>query len=409
MANDRTSGRSPKGLQKIPDGNGKQSCPLARNKLFNGPTLHSSDCPSREFFLDFHNEMPPKRIRLSKAGSVSGSSSSETTLSTDIKWVPPEDMKDLFRYCDLPTRCKLRRTCHYWQHLVSRKDVNEVAIVDDSCLFITSKDSKTRRKRTRCSLIRPGEDCPESSANLQAFRRNGLMGEHVRAIIFSGNRGDFLLVIASIIHRIGMFCTQVQRIVLWRSEILIKAEGSTRNWMSRILWAEPWGSMTRAPGFPLLTTLTYVNTLVTLSVFGGQQWFSGVRTQFTFVVLIPRLEIDLIEDTVTHSLDAFLWPYPGEAQQDWVGRYAPLLPNIYHEFAAAGFLLASSLEQTSNGQSRLDKIEDLRTADYRTMRPCLLRILAAFILHGDNLGFSPDPPPYPFNDCDEPDARRLNC
>ncbi|OWA55077.1 hypothetical protein BV898_19462 [Hypsibius exemplaris] len=360
--------------------------------------------------------MPPKRIRLSKdassvAGSVSGtaetrSSNSETPLSTDIKWVPTEDMKDLFRYCDLPTRCKLRRICHYWQHLVSRKDVNEVAITDDSCLFV----SKKRRKRTRGNLFRPGEDCPEDSANLKDFRRNGLMGEHVRAIIFSCNRGSYSWMIAMVIHRIGMFCTQVEHIVLWRSEMFIGGGDSTRDWMSRNLWAKPAESMSKAPGFPLLTTLTYVNTLVTLSAVDRPQLpyyvTPLVRRGFTFVVLIPRLEIDLTDDTMTHSLDPFLWPYPGDTQRDWVGRYAPLLPNNYLELSLS---LASSLEKTSNGQPRLDKIEDFLTADYRTMRPCLLRILAAYILDRYCFGFFPDPPPYPFIDCDELDARLMNC
>ncbi|OQV22350.1 hypothetical protein BV898_03847 [Hypsibius exemplaris] len=96
-------------------------------------------------------------------------------------------MKDLFRYCDLPTRCKLRQICQSWKRLVSLEDVNEVVVVDDSYLWISStvppKSDGGVKRPLQCNLIRPDAGNLIESRNVEDFRRDGLMGGHVRAII----------------------------------------------------------------------------------------------------------------------------------------------------------------------------------------------------------------------------------
>lgn len=65
-------------------------------------------------------------------------------------------------------------------------------------------------------------------------------------------------------------------------------------------------------------------------------------------IRIPRLSIewtspeDRANNSVQPDLSLFLWQYPAE-QEQWIARYAPLLPDMCHEEAKEGLSYAQSV------------------------------------------------------------------
>ncbi|OQV25666.1 hypothetical protein BV898_00598 [Hypsibius exemplaris] len=326
----------------------------------------------------------------------------------DITWVPREDVKDVFRYCDLPTRCKLRQVSKYWKHLVSLEEVNEVVMVDDSCHVLWPS-------LRGCIYAETCADRNLRATNLQDYRRQGLMGGHVRVIIYRGdnyghdNARESWEAAARRFHIIGMHCPNVRSIVMWRWSYTGGCHG--REWANRALWAEgkplTKKSIVAPPGFPLIESVILLESGIAFRVHHRllPNEFSPDDRHLQFYLRIPLLEIDWSSGTEACevSLDQFVWPY-GDSQRCWVARYAPLLPEKLRKFIASTSTvkILRLLEFECNGTSgRLELgrfLADLSTADYQSMPASLLRILAVIISAHRNLDSFADPPPYPFTD-----------
>ncbi|OQV19078.1 hypothetical protein BV898_06930 [Hypsibius exemplaris] len=284
-----------------------------------------------------------------------------------IKWVPREDLKDLFTFCDLKTRCKLRRVSQYWKYLISLPEVNEVAMVDRTCLnasrgegHLLSKKEQRERARLHSHL-----------------RRHGLMGDHVRAIIFVCSEpaepwdrtrsreptwitGD----LSHWVRLVGLFCSQVLQVVFLR--VAQKSWGGIRRW-ARTLQERLSHPAHLPSGFAHLQVLILVD---------ANFCFYSSRCGEWIWVKVPLLQCELTgdwADDIEINLERFIWPYPS-AQRDWLARNVPKLSAKY---------LAWLEENKGNALVLWGEVSDgyadwelFRAGEYEKMSAASLRVLA---------------------------------
>ena len=210
-----------------------------------------------------------------------------------------------------------------------------------------------------------------------------------------------------LVDLIDLFCGNVERILFQHVHLDNHCTNHFSSWPFLDYWHQADDTSAQ---FPLLTSLTFHNAVLLDDTAGGSYvprrrgrdpcWTKcgWIPSEF-YLTLPPTFTVALRtrnEDKAMRSGDgragqyrgpvdfgAAVWPYPGEQQHDWVDKYAPLLPEQYHEWAQHEFLPYSG--------SGLD----LRTADYATMDPLLLSLLACFILREDAIQPRPEQPPYP--------------
>ncbi|OQV15936.1 hypothetical protein BV898_09859 [Hypsibius exemplaris] len=204
-------------------------------------------------------------------------------VSVDIKWVPWEDLKDLFRFCDLPTHCKLRRISQLWKYLVSLEGVNEVFKSSSAGTVVVG-------------LFGEGDE----RANFEGHRRN----VRVRAIIFRSKdtKEDFSdLTFVKELRSIGMYYTEVLQIVLHRADCC---------WARRDDWSEVWDGDPLSLGFPWLHSFSLVDCRGFFPAYDFFQTQFRSPMKFEIDFLVPRMSIDWhgeLDKHADYSLDAFIW------------------------------------------------------------------------------------------------------
>ncbi|OQV18903.1 hypothetical protein BV898_06965 [Hypsibius exemplaris] len=325
-----------------------------------------------------------------------------------IEDVPGEFIQELFQWCDLRTRCKLRRVCRYWQYLICLPENREVIWIDHNFL--------------KCRPVPITEET-----------RNKLMGPCVRLVVFTdcGCREDFDLKFPvpmlpfsetyrdGCLFHLGRACPNTRHLIL--RNVLIQ---QWRSW--------EWAGKKRAlfQGFLQLESLTLVASMIRISVdthydfalFRGMLLDGMRRYGVDTEVQVLTMDWTAAESTTPPSstpssstpssstpssstppsstpssstppssletagrvpvaqlnLNRFIWPLPS-AQRDWVAIHAPLLPKAYHNWAAFRPEVYWLLEKQVTGKDTMDKF-NLQTVDYSTVSPSLLRILASCII-----------------------------
>ena len=121
-----------------------------------------------------------------------------------LDWVPPENLKEIYKHCNLQTRSKLRRfgfftelistelnmrrlliiyrVSHYWKYLVSLQEVNKVIIVNPQCCLVAPNQRRTAQN-SHPRLIEGLNVDP-------VVQDGGLMGDHVRVMIYDHQHGN---------------------------------------------------------------------------------------------------------------------------------------------------------------------------------------------------------------------------
>ena len=89
---------------------------------------------------------------------------------------------------DEPRLCFSYRVSRSWKYLVSRKEINEVVTVDRSCLFISAIYVKpyVYRVKNLFDCAAALRDFHDIDIDVDVFRRHGLLGDHVRVLIYNG-------------------------------------------------------------------------------------------------------------------------------------------------------------------------------------------------------------------------------
>ncbi|OQV19080.1 hypothetical protein BV898_06932 [Hypsibius exemplaris] len=289
-----------------------------------------------------------------------------------IKWVPREDLKDLFTFCDLKTRCKLRRVSQYWKYLVSLLEVNEVAVIDRTCLNVSRGEDHLLSKKE-----------PRKPSRLHShMRRHGLMGDHVRAIIFvcrgpaepwdrvrsretTRTTGD-LSHLFRLIRLIGLFCSQVRQVVLLR---MVQDSWGGIGKCARTLQERLSHPAHLPSGFAHLQVLILMDANFCFYVNSP-----GYRRAIW--VKVPLLQCELTgdpADDVQINLERFIWPYPS-AQRDWLARNVPKLTAKYQAWLEENKANALVLwGEVSDGYADW---ELFRAGKYEKMSAASLRVLA---------------------------------
>jgi hypothetical protein len=230
------------------------------------------------------------------------------------------------------------RVCRSWRYLVSMSEVNEIVLVDNSCMFIRNSYRRNRLRSSRrdravadlndrslCyGWYFPRSECGRYS-NLSDHRRSGLLGPHVRVMVYDGgSRWVGSVSWIDLVRSIGLYCTNVQDVVLrhiglkWSFPYV--PSSSRKQWFPRGEEA-PWDCRLR------LTVLSS-NVLIHKIETPNKVWYK-------MLAKVPLLKLDWTDETTDINLDRYIWPYP-PAQRNWVAKYAPLLPQIYHDWAASG-------------------------------------------------------------------------
>ncbi|OQV26169.1 hypothetical protein BV898_00290 [Hypsibius exemplaris] len=243
-------------------------------------------------------------------------------------------MENLFRYCDLPTRCKLRRVSHYWKRLASREDVNEVVIVDETCCLVSTKTSpwlQTPSMNAGFSTRNTYCIWDVETVNLEKLSRHGLMGFHAQSIIYRPplNYCLFHRQLVHLIRTISMYFSNVCQIALCKVVVGSSDAGgviANRLWASTSLWKEKMSNKDE-PKFHHLKSARFK-----LRVPESDDFYYGTCLELATNVSWLKVEW---RDGGRASLDPFIWPYP-KAQRDWFARCAPLLPQYCHKWIAEG-------------------------------------------------------------------------